>query len=138
LAGMVHAKWSGMVWQPTALRATWLAAVGFLPQLMAFYLPYTRSSPADGLASLSLVCSQLVLLVLTLANLRLPGMPLRMLGLSCTLTIGERISSVGKDVCCQRRKFCYPGFADRFVGPPFIPCRFAFSLGDVRVAAGTF
>ncbi|MBN2118446.1 MAG: DUF5317 family protein [Anaerolineales bacterium] len=135
---MIHAKWSGMVRQPPALRAIWLVTVGFLPQLMAFYLTYTRSSPTDELASLSLVCSQLVLLVLTLANLRLPGMPLRTLGLSCTPTIGERISRAGKGGCRERRKFCCPGFADRFVSPPFISCRFVFSLGDVRVAAGTF
>jgi hypothetical protein len=166
-AGWGYARWRRTVWQPPVFRATWLVALGFLPQLMAFYLPYTRRSLPDELASLSLISSQLMLLVFTLANLRLPGMPLLMLGLACnlgvilanggfmplmvnaaarlvdqatlnSLTIGERVSSASKDILLPEAQIRLPWLADRFVSPLFLPYRFAFSLGDVLVAVGTF
>jgi len=167
VAGWGYARWRRTVWQPPVFRATWLVALGFLPQLMAFYLPYTRRSLPDELASLSLISSQLMLLVFTLANLRLPGMPLLMLGLACnlgvilanggfmpltinaaarlvdqatldSLTIGERVSSASKDILLPEAQIRLPWLADRFISPPFLPYRFAFSLGDVLVAVGTF
>ena len=73
LAGWGYARWNGTVWQPPVFRAVWLVTLGFLPQLVAFYLPHTRRSLPDEMASLSLVCSQLILLVFTLVNLRSPG-----------------------------------------------------------------
>lgn len=167
LAGWGYARWTGRTWQPPMFRATWLVALGFLPQLLAFYLPYTRRLLPDGLASLSLVVSQFMLLVFTFANLRLPGMPVIMVGLACNLavilanggfmplpveaaarlvdrdvlerlTIGERVSSASKDVLLPESEIFLPWLADRFVVPPSLPYRFAFSLGDVFLAAGSF
>ncbi len=167
LAGWGYAKWNGKTWQPPIFRATWLVALGFLPQLMAFYLPLTRRLLPDGLASASLIVSQLMLLVFTFANLRLPGMPVLMLGLACnlavilanggfmplpveaaarlvdrsvleSLTVGARVSSASKDILLPESEILLPWLADRFVVPPPSPYRFAFSLGDVFIAVGTF
>ena len=167
LAGWGYARWKRRTWHAPIFRATWLVALGFLPQLVAFYLPQTRRLLSDEIASTSLVGSQSMLLAFTLLNLRLPGMPVLMLGLACnltvilanggfmplpveaaarlvdqtvldTLTIGERVSSASKDVLLPESEIRLPWLADRFVVPPSLPYRFAFSLGDVFVAAGTF
>lgn len=167
LAGWGYAKWRGIVWQLPIFRATWLVALGFLPQLLAFYLPSTRRLLSDELASASLICSQLVLLVFTFVNLRLPGMPVLMLGLICnlgvilanggfmpltvdaaarlvdqatlnSLVVGERVSSASKDILLPEAQILLPWLADRFVSSSSLPYHFAFSPGDVLVAAGTF
>lgn len=166
-AGWGYARWSGTVWRPPVFRATWLVAFGFLPQFIAFYLPYTRRLLPDELASASLICSQFVLLIFTFVNMRLPGMPVLMLGLGCNLAVilvnggfmplpvgaaarlvdqttlnslmvGERVGSASKDVLLPETKILLPWLADRFVIPPSLPYRFAFSPGDVLAAIGTF
>ena len=167
VAGWGFARWRGIAWQPPPFRATGLVALGFMPQFVAFYSPYTRTALTDELASASLICSQLMLLFFTFLNLRLPGMPLLMLGLGCNLAvilanggfmpltmdaasrlvnqavldsliIGERISSASKDILLPETRIVLPWLADRFVPPQYMPYRFAFSLGDVFVAAGAF
>jgi hypothetical protein len=167
LTGWGYARWKGRAWHPPVFRATWLVVVGFLPQLAAFYLPFTRRLMPDGMASASLVCSQLALLVFALVNLRLPGMLLLASGLGCNLAVilanggfmpltldaaarlvspsvldglvvGERISSASKDILLPEVRILLPWLADRFLPPLFMPYRFAFSLGDVFVAAGAF
>ena len=167
LAGWGYARWKGRTWHPPVFRSVWLVFLGFLPQLAAFYLPFTRRLLPDEIALTSLVGSQLVLLVFTLVNVHLPGMWLLAFGLGCnlavilanggfmpltvdaaaklvnpsilnSLTIGERISNASKDILLPESRILLPWLADRFVLPSFIPYRFAFSLGDVFVAAGAF
>lgn len=167
LAGWGYARWKGIVWQPPTFKATGLVALGFLPQLLAFYLPQTRSLLPDEVASVSLVSSQLMLVLFALLNWRVSGMPVLMLGLACNLVvilanggfmpltvdaasrlvsqavlnsliIGERISSASKDILLPETRILLPWLADRFVPPQNMPYRFAFSLGDVFVAVGAF
>lgn len=167
LAGWGYARWKGTAWQSPVFKATWLVALGFLPQLVAFYLPYTRRSLSDEVASLCLTSSQILLLIFTALNFRLPGMPVLALGLACNLAViianggfmplttdaasrlvsqivldglvvGERVSSASKDILLPDASIRLPWLADRFVPPQNMPYRFAFSLGDVFIAIGAF
>jgi hypothetical protein len=141
--------------------------LGFLPQMFAFYIPFTRQQFPDWLASGSLVLSQLMLLIFGLLNLRLPGMPLLVFGLGCNLVvilanggfmplpvetasrlvsphvmdsleIGGRIGHASKDILLPGERISLPLLSDRFVPPPFFPYRFAFSIGDVFIGVGAF
>lgn len=167
LAGWGYARWKGVTWHSPVFKATWLVALGFLPQLVAFYLPYTRKSLSAEVASLCLVLSQVLLLIFTGLNFRLPGMPLLALGLACNLAVilandgfmpltvdaasrlvsqtvlnslvlGERVGSASKDILLSEANIRLPWLADRFVPPQNVPYRFAFSLGDIFIAAGAF
>ena len=167
LTGLGYARLKGSTWHPPVFRSAWLVILGFLPQWLAFYLLYTRRLLPDQIAAASLVCSQLILLVFVIVNFRLPGMFLLGVGFVCNLavilanggfmpltvdaatrlvdpsvfnrlTIGERISSASKDVLLPQSRIVLPWLADRFIPPKFIPYRFAFSLGDVFIAAGAF
>ena len=167
LAGWGYARWKGVAWQSPVFRATWLVALGFLPQLVAVYLPSTRRLWTNEAASLCLIASQVLLLVFTALNIRIPGMPVLALGLVCNLAVimanggfmplstetaarlvsptvldrlvvGERVSHASKDVLLREPSIRLPWLADRFVPPQNFPYRFAFSLGDVFIAVGTF
>jgi len=167
LVGWGYARWRGVAWHSPVFKATWLVALGFLPQLIAFYLPSTRRSLTDEAASLCLICSQVILLVFTGLNFRLPGMPILAVGLACNLVVilanggfmplstdtasrlvhqtvldrlvvGERIGSASKDVLLSAVSIRFPWLADRFIPPQSLPYRFAFSLGDVFIATGAF
>ena len=167
LFGWAYARWKGETWRPPIFRATWLVVLGFLPQLLAIYLPLTRHKFPDGLASLSLIISQTFLLAFTIVNRRLPGMQLIIIGLCFNLLailvnggfmplpvnvasrlwpesvltrmeVGGRISAGSKDILLPEEEIVLPWLADKFLPPDFINYRFAFSLGDVFVSLGTF
>jgi hypothetical protein len=167
LTGWGYARLKGSTWHPPVFRSAWLVLLGFLPQWIAFYFPYTRKLLPDQVAAASLVCSHLILLVFVIINFRLPGMFLLAVGFASNLavilanggfmpltvdaatrlvdpsvfsrlTIGERVSSASKDVLLPESQIALSWLADRFIPPQFVPYRFAFSLGDVFIAAGAF
>jgi len=167
LVGWALAVLKRKTWQPPFFQTTSLVVWGFLPQLLAFYIPLTRQYFPDWLASLSLIVSQLTLLIFVLVNKRLAGMSFLMIGLVCNLVVilanggfmplpaegaekfipapvysalevGERISMASKDVLLPEAQIRLPWLADRFVSPPFSPLLFFFSLGDIFIALGAF
>lgn len=167
VTGCGYARWKGRTWQPPIFRSVWLVFLGFLPQLAAIYLPFTRRVLSDELASAGLIVSQLFLLAFTLVNLKTPGMAILAFGLGFNLAVivmnggfmplpletaekfvepsvlgrlevGERIDSSSKDILLPESEIILPWLADRFVSPTWLPYRFAFSAGDVFVAAGAF
>jgi hypothetical protein len=167
LCGWGISKGQNQNWQPPVFQAIWLAILGFLPQLIAFYMPFTRRWLTTEWASICLVSSQLLLLAFAIRNLHLPGMAVLSFGLSCNLIVilgnggfmplpletatklvdrsvlellhvGERVSNASKDILLPESRTIFPWLADRFLPPSFLPYRFAFSLGDVFVAMGAF
>jgi hypothetical protein len=167
IIGWGYARWNGWAWHPPIFRAVWVVVLGFLPQLAIFYLPSTRTFLTDEFAASSLIWSQVVLLVFALINIRLPGMPVLATGLALNLSViiangglmplpvetaerfadpsvlndlvvGERIDRASKDILLPESQIILPWLSDRFVSPSYFSYRFAFSLGDVFVAAGAF
>lgn len=165
--GWANARLKGEAWRPPSFHATWLVVLGFLPQLLTIYLPYTRQHFSEALASLSIIISQTFLLAFTIVNWRLPGMFFVIIGLGCNLIVillnggfmplpvdvasrlwpesaltrlevGRRISFSSKDILLPEADIILPWLADRFYPPDFIKYRFAFSLGDVFISFGAF
>jgi hypothetical protein len=166
LVGLGYAKWRGCPYQITDLRYLWLAEVGFLPQLLVIYLPFTRSHLPDWLVALSLLASQSLLLVFAWLNRRLPGINILILGVLLNLAVmaanggfmpisprtagrlvpasvihdtplGSRLG-YSKDILLLPDGTRFEWLADRFFLPDWFPLQVAFSLGDVLIAAGAF
>lgn len=164
LVGLLRARWNRVIWQPPVLHYTWLVLVAFLPQLFAFYLPFTRNQISQGLAAICLISSQIGLLAFCWLNRRSAGIPLLAVGLMLNLLAisvngglmplsletaarflpadalqkihaGSRIS---KDILLPSRAIIFPWFSDYFVSPTWFKYRFVFSLGDVLISLGTF
>lgn len=167
VTGWGYARWKGQTWHPPIFRSVWLVFLGFLPQLAVIYLPFTRRMLSDEFASTGLIVSQFFLLAFTLINVKVPGMVILTLGLGLNLAVimtnggfmplpletaekfvdssvlaglevGERIDSSSKDILLPESEIVLPWLADRFVSPIWLPYRFAFSAGDIFVAAGAF
>lgn len=164
--GWLLARWQQRVWKLPPLHGVWLVIIGFLPQLIAFYLPATRTRIPNSWASIGLVTSQLILLFFCWVNRRLSGIWLMALGLGLNLIViaanggsmpmspqtasrlapqeavgsiplGSRIGN-GKDVLLAPAETRFEWLADRFVLSVPSSYQVAFSLGDVILAAGIF
>jgi hypothetical protein len=144
-----------------------MVAVFFVPQLLAFYLPVTRSRMSLPVVVACLITSQIGLLLFCLLNRQLPGIPILAAGLCLNLlaisangglmpistataahlipeqvlsnlNIGSRFSLSSKDILLRPETVIFPWLSDRFVPPDWFPYQFAFSLGDVMIGIGAF
>lgn len=151
--------------RPPPLRSVWLVAVAYLPQWLAFHNVRSAQLIPDSFAALSLVLSQVLLLLFAWQNRNLPGLWLLGLGAALnfavitlnggfmpifpevvsdlaphaadTWEIGDRLW-LSKDVVLPVAETHLPWLTDRFLIPEWSPWRSAFSLGDVAIALGAF
>jgi hypothetical protein len=165
VTGLGLSRWRGHPYRPPTLNHIWLVIVGFLPQFLIIYLGNTRVTFPDWLAALSIVTSQLILLIFAWLNRHLAGMSILIFGLILNMAVmvanggfmpinphtaeriigSERIASydlgsrIGyKDILITKNETRLEWLADRFLPPAGLPYQVAFSLGDVFIAFGAF
>ena len=165
LTGLGIARWQGRSWAAPHLRAVWLVAVAFLPQLFTIYLPVTRLQTPDVLAAASLILSQALLLVFCWLNRQIAGVWPLALGTACNLLVivanggfmpvspqtaghlvppevlatfetGARFG--WKDILLLPEQTRLAFLSDRFLLPEGLSYQVAFSFGDLLIAAGVF
>jgi hypothetical protein len=146
------------------LRLTWLILIAFLPQLLAFGLPWTRGVFPLRFIPGALVGSLILLLAFTLLNGRQPGFAVLGFGLLLNLSVivmnggwmpispetvayfssktplgawqnGGQLGAT-KDIVLPKADTRLWFLSDRFVTPTWFPLHSAFSLGDVLIAVG--
>ena len=166
IAGLARAAYHRIDLQIPDLRFWWLAVLAVLPQLLAFHLPFTRGHFPEELIRVTLVGSQLLLMVFAILNLDQHGFWMLGLGLLLNLIviglngglmpispetvnrlvpnaprdrwqIGERLGTT-KDILLPIEKMNLGWLSDRFLFPDWLPYHVAFSLGDIFVAIGAF
>jgi hypothetical protein len=165
VTGFGLSKWRGHPYRSPALNHIWLVFIGFLPQFLVIYLANNRVTIPDWLSALSILTSQLLLLIFAWLNRHLPGMSILIVGLVLNLAVmvanggfmpinpntaerivgTERIASfelgsrIGyKDILLPATETRLEWLADRFLLPVWLPYQVAFSLGDVFIAIGAF
>ena len=164
LSGLAYARWQKRSYQILTIKYLWLAFVAFLPQLLAFYLPATRTWIPDILAAASLLISLVLLLVFAWTNRNLAGMWLLIAGLVLNLAVilvnggfmpispatAARLipadaveamqvgSRFGKDVLLLPEDTRLAWLSDRFLLPAWFFYHVAFSMGDIFISSGIF
>jgi len=165
VTGLGWSRWRGYPYRSPTLVYLWLVFLGFLPQFFVIYLGNNRFTFPDWLVALSIIISQLILLIFAWLNRHLPGMPILIAGLVLNLAVmianggfmpinpntaerivgTERIASfefgnrIGfKDILLPATETRLEWLADRFLPPVGFPYQVAFSLGDIFIATGAF
>lgn len=166
IAGFIRARWNQRKLNPLTLKYEWIVFAAFLPQIIAFQLPWTRTTLPDGWVRAALVSSQLFLLVFAWFNRKAPGFWLLGIGLVLnflviilngglmpispevvskylpnaqdgTWTIGERLGAT-KDIVLNISETRFWWLSDRFTLPDWINYAVAFSFGDILIWIGAF
>lgn len=146
------------------LERLWLVPAAVLPQLIVFHLPATKHMIPDGLAPVTLVSSQILLLLFVAFNWSKRGFRILGLGLALNLIvillngglmpvspetvaqmapnapinpwhIGERLGT-GKDIVLSLDQTRLWFLSDRFLLPDGASTRAALSIGDLLIALG--
>jgi len=165
-AGLLRSRCRKRPYQIPELRLVWLVLFAFIFQLLAFQLPATRKFFPDKLAAITLVGSQVLLLIFAWANRKQPAFGVLGLGLILNLAViafngglmpispetltrlvpsvpakswvvGSRSTS-GKDIILLAADTRLWWLSDRLILPSWMPYLVAFSIGDVFIAAGAF
>lgn len=163
-AGLIRAGIGKREYRAYELKYSFLVALAFIPQLVCFFLPFTRSAISDRLASILFISSIIILFVFSLFNIRkisfwpitlgfllnaavillnggwMPITPDAVLKLNPSApaeswTIGERLG-YGKDIVLAQADTRLWALSDRFTLPDRFSYQVAFSLGDVFIALG--
>ncbi|MBN1305649.1 MAG: DUF5317 domain-containing protein [Anaerolineales bacterium] len=164
-AGLLLATLRGQTYQINGLRFPWIPVIALLPQVIALYLPITRSLVSKGFAAACLVGSQMLLLIFVWLNRRWPGILVLAVGLILNLAViianggfmpvnsdtvesvlptihanemfvGERFGT--KDVLLPAQDTQLEWLADRNHFPDWFPFQAIYSLGDVAIVLGIF
>lgn len=165
LAGWLRATIRGRRLAAPNLFLMWLLVAAFMLQAIAFQLPTCKLVP-DQIASIILCVSQGMMLIFALANRRLPGFWMLIMGLVMNLgviilnggfmpispetvhklipnappgswEIGQRLGT-GKDIVLPVGTTILQILSDRFLLPGWMLYQVAFSLGDVVISTGAF
>lgn len=165
LAGWLRATIRGRRLAAPNIFLMWLLVAAFVLQVIVFQLP-TRKFLPDQIASITLCVSQSMMLVFAMANRRLPGFRMLIVGLAMNLgviilnggfmpispgtvhelvpnappgswEVGQRLGT-GKDIVLPLDATIFWILSDRFLMPEWLPYQVAFSLGDVILAIGAF
>lgn len=164
LAGIGLALSRGKPYRVPSLGHMWVAALAFIPQAFAFYLPGAGLGRSEATAAGLLLGSQVILLWFVWLNRRYVGLTLLGAGLVLNLLViavnggfmpispetvsklvteeglvfhlGDRFSAKDRIQHTSETQFAW--LSDRLLTPEWIPYRAAFSLGDVLIALGAF
>ena len=159
-AGILRARAGGREYRVFELRATLLVLVAFIPQLLIFFLPFSRTLIPTNIASILHITSLLALIVFSFFNIQktsfwpiitgflmnalvivlnggwMPISPDTMQKINAgTWQIGNRVG-FSKDILLQRDETRLWFLSDRFTLPAWLNYQVAFSLGDIFIFVG--
>ncbi len=164
LIGWSTARWRRLGYRAPDLRHIWLVPTALLPQLAVTYWPRLLDGLPKAAAGVILPLSLAGFLVFVWMNLRVPGMPVLLVGLMLNLAVislnggwmplspetasqlpggappaaalGTRVDD--KSILLEPENTRLEFLADRYLLPDIRGYRAAISIGDIFIAAGAF